>query len=62
MSDSIKSQEGMTRREVVFAGAAGIAGLAIGGGVVGALTGGSDGEFEHRGEHRTDRPRRRLSR
>ena len=42
MSDSIKSQEGMTRREVVFAGAAGIAGLAIGGGVVGALTGGSD--------------------
>lgn len=33
----------MTRREVVFAGAAGLAGLAIGGGVVGALTGGDDG-------------------
>ena len=36
----MKSQEGMTRREVVFAGAAGVAGLAIGGGVVGALTSG----------------------
>ena len=43
MTDSIKSQEGMTRREVVFAGAAGVAGLAIGGGVVGALTGGDSG-------------------
>ena len=41
MTDSIKSQEGMTRREIVFSGAAGLAGLAIGGGVVGALTGGS---------------------
>jgi len=36
----MKSQEGMTRREIVFAGAAGVAGLAIGGGVVGAITGG----------------------
>ena len=33
----------MTRREVVFAGAAGVAGLAIGGGVVGALSGGDSG-------------------
>lgn len=41
MSDSIKSQEGLTRREMVFSGAAGVVGLAIGGGVVGAITGGS---------------------
>jgi branched-chain amino acid transport system substrate-binding protein len=33
----------MTRREVVFAGAAGVAGLAIGGVVGGALTGGDSG-------------------
>jgi hypothetical protein len=36
VSDTIKSQEGLTRREMVFSGAAGLAGLAIGGGVVGA--------------------------
>lgn len=40
MSDSIKSQEGLTRREMVFSGAAGVVGLAIGGGVVGAITAG----------------------
>lgn len=40
MTDSIKSQDGLTRREMVFSGAAGVVGLAIGGGVVGALTGG----------------------
>lgn len=40
----MKSQEGMTRREIVFAGAAGVAGLAIGGGVVGAITGGGGSE------------------
>ena len=42
MTDSIKSQEGLTRREMVFSGAAGIAGLAIGGGVVGAMTAGGN--------------------
>ena len=44
MTHDIKSQDGMTRREIVFAGAAGVVGLAIGGGVVGAITsgGGSD--------------------
>jgi len=41
VSDSMKSQEGLTRREMVFSGAAGVAGLAIGAGVVGAITGGS---------------------
>ena len=41
MTDSIKSQDGLTRREMVFSGAAGIAGLAIGGIVGGTLGGGS---------------------
>jgi branched-chain amino acid transport system substrate-binding protein len=39
----MKSQEGMTRREVVFAGAAGVAGLAIGGVARAALSGGDSG-------------------
>ena len=38
MTDSIKSQDGLTRREMVFSGAAGVAGLVIGGGVIGAIT------------------------
>ena len=44
MSDSKKSQEGLTRREMVFSGAAGVVGLAIGGGVVGAITGSSSSD------------------
>lgn len=50
MSDLIDNQDGLTRRELVFSAGAGVVGLAIGGGVVGALTtgdgndGGSDGD------------------
>lgn len=43
MSHPIKSQEGLTRRELVFSTGAGVAGLAIGGGVIGAVWGASGG-------------------
>ena len=54
MTDSIKSQEGLTRREMVFSGAAGIAGLAIGGGIVGAIT--SSGGSEDTGTTKNTSP------
>jgi len=45
VSDPIHDQDGLTRRELVFSAGAGVLGLAIGGGVVGAITaGGSDEE------------------
>jgi branched-chain amino acid transport system substrate-binding protein len=46
VSDPINNQDGLTRRELVFSAGAGVVGLAIGGGVVGAITAGGGDEGE----------------
>jgi branched-chain amino acid transport system substrate-binding protein len=58
MSDPIKNQDGLTRRELVFSAGAGVVGLAIGGGVVGAITagGGDEGGGDTGGDGGSTKP------